>query len=202
MPVLLRLLISVPLAALFALILFLCMRGLVAVNAIPMAEKEDTFVVDIRPEVPEEKRPARTITPVLDVQAPPPVERLDRNISTRPYENVVAIEGQLPRIDPPVITTAVSFTVSDRDAQPFIRMAGAYPPSALERGLEGHCLMRFDVTPDGTPTNIRALDCTSSVFATPSVRAVEQWRYKPKIAGGVPVARSGVETRVEYQLGN
>ena len=94
----------------------------------------------------------------------------------------------------------VSFDVSDRDAQPLVRIPPQYPPRAAERGLEGHCTMSFDVTPDGTPTNIVATECTSSLFERTSVRAVERWRYEPKIQEGTAVWRRGVVTRIDYQL--
>ena len=61
-------------------------------------------------------------------------------------------------------------------------------------------MMQFDVTPDGTPTNIIALDCSSSLFERSSVRAVERWRYEPKIQNGNAVWRRGVQTRLDYQL--
>ena len=71
---------------------------------------------------------------------------------------------------------------------------------AAERGVEGSCWVRFDVTPDGTPTNIDIFRCDSSLFERASVRAVERWRYNPKVEDGVPVARRGVETRFDFRL--
>lgn len=200
MPVLFRLLAGAPLALFVALLLFLAMRGLIAVGGVPLEERQEPPVIDINPQVPERERPERTPIPEPAVLAPPPVDRLPTPSADAQDGGEAAPQWRLPSIEPPDLGTQISFTVTDRDAQPAIRFPGAYPPAAQQRGLEGECLMQFDVGPDGLPFNIRALDCSSGLFAAPSIRAVERWRYAPKIMDGAPVARTGVQSTLEYQL--
>jgi protein TonB len=200
MPVLFRLLAGAPLALLAALLLFLAMRGLIAAGDVPLEERREPPVIDINPQVPERERPQRVTEPEPVILAPPPVDRLPTPSADVQGRGEAALQWRLPSIEPPDLGTHISFTVTDRDAQPTMRFPGAYPPAAQQRGLEGECLMQFDVGPDGAPFNIRALDCSSGLFAAPSIRAVERWRYAPKILDGAPVARTGVQTTLDYRL--
>jgi protein TonB len=58
----------------------------------------------------------------------------------------------------------------------------------------------FDVTPDGITTNVQIMDCDSSLFERNAVRAVERWRYQPKIVEGTAVRRTGVVTEFNFRL--
>jgi protein TonB len=135
------------------------------------------------------------------VDPPPPPPQIERQRAEQPSEGLATVMGAIPEFEAPQLNSdSVNFSVSDRDAQPLVRIEPQYPMRAAERGVEGSCWVRFDVTPDGTPTNINIYQCDSSLFERASVRAVERWRYNPKVEDGVPVARRGVETRFDFQL--
>ena len=51
------------------------------------------------------------------------------------------------------------------------------PPRAEK---SGHCKVRFDVSPEGTPFNIDAYSCTQSVFKRESIKATSKFKYNPK----------------------
>jgi len=87
--------------------------------------------------------------------------------------------------------------VSDRDALPLVRIPPIMPTRA---DRSGHCKVRFDVSPDGTPFNIEAISCSQTLFKLPSVRSVRNWKYNPKIVNGRTVSRSGVETKISFRL--
>jgi protein TonB len=87
----------------------------------------------------------------------------------------------------------------DRDAVPVHRVQPRYPADAMARAITGTCHVRFTVGADGSPTDIEPLDC-HSLLADSSVRAIEQWRYLPKIVDGVAVDRPGVETALVFQI--
>ena len=85
--------------------------------------------------------------------------------------------------------------VSDRDAQPRIRIAPIIPKGAKK---SGHCVVRFNIDNNGQPENIVARFCTEQIFKDPAIKSVRQWKYNPKIIDGRQVARSGVENRVKF----
>ncbi|WP_019961367.1 energy transducer TonB [Woodsholea maritima] len=203
MAVFIRLLAALPVAALVTLIIFLIMPLLIFTDEIPIEEEADELRISIRDEVEEVRTRTRDLTPdeVDQVDPPPPPPQVEQQRADQPTESVSTAVGELPTFDQPDLgSNTVSFSVSDRDAQPLVRIEPQYPPRAAERGTEGYCTVNFDVNPDGTPTNISIISCSSSVFERSSIRAVERWRYNPKIVNGQAVARTGVQTRFDYQL--
>lgn len=64
----------------------------------------------------------------------------------------------------------------------------------------GYCLMSLTVSESGYAVDVRADECTESVFCQPSVESVERWIYHPKIHLGDIVERPGVETKISYRL--
>ena len=101
---------------------------------------------------------------------------------------------------------------TDRDAMPIKRMPPVYPTNCDSAGklikidretntatLEGYANLKFDVDPNGVPQNIEVTKSTAKCFAQPSINAVAQWRYEPKLFGGNAVWRRGVENRVAYR---
>ncbi|WP_440957561.1 energy transducer TonB [Oceanicaulis sp. LC35] len=200
---LIRLLVGAPIAAVITFLLFMLMQRLIVTDSVELPEAGDDLRIVISEEVEDMSVRRREVTmdDVNDVEPPPPPPQIERQVADVPSEDMSTIAGEIPEFDAPDLGSGdVSFDVSDRDAQPMVRIPPQYPPRAAERGTEGYCLMQFDVTPDGTPTNIVALDCSSSLFERSSVRAVERWRYEPKIQNGNAVWRRGVQTRLDYQL--
>ena len=198
-----RLVIGVPIAALVTVVLFVIMYNLIVPDAVEIEEAGDDLRISINEEVAEveARRRDTTIDDVDQIDPPPPPPQIERQAAEQPTEGLDTIVGQIPEFDTPQLASdSVSFSVSDRDAQPLVRIEPQYPPRAAERGVEGTCAVRFDVTPDGTPTNVTIMSCSSSMFERASIRAVERWRYNPKVENGVPVARRGVETQFNFEL--
>jgi len=103
-----------------------------------------------------------------------------------------------PDFKPPKIDRhKFKIVVSDRDAQPLVRIPPVMPKNAKK---SGHCKVRFNVTSVGKPENIVAIFCTEKLFEMPSIKSVEQWKYRPKIVDGRQIARSGVESRVKFLI--
>jgi len=200
---LIRLIGGVPIAALITLVLFLLMRQLIWVDEVTFDERPEEINLNID-EVVEELEISRretTIDQIDQIDPPPPPPQIERQAAEQPTEGLSAVIGTIPEFDQPSLNSNnISFSVSDRDAQPLVRIEPQYPPRAAERGVEGSCDVQFDVSPDGAPYNIRILRCDSSLFERASIRAVERWRYNPRIQDGVAVARTGVQTQFIFQL--
>jgi protein TonB len=200
-----RLGLGVPIAALITVVLFKVMAFLIIPEEVVIDEEAAEFNIQLQ-DVPEEldaRRRETTLEDVTQVDPPPPPPQIERQAAEQPSEGLATVMGAIPDFDAPSLNSSnVSFSVSDRDAQPLVRIQPQYPIRAQERGIEGRCLMQFDVTPDGTPTNIRVLNCSSSLFERNAIRAVERWRYQPKVQEGIPVARRGVQTEFIFEFGD
>lgn len=69
-------------------------------------------------------------------------------------------------------------------AKPLVRLKPRYPRAALHDGQEGWVLLKLDVLPDGTPSNVTVVDASpKGVFDGAAVAAVEQWRVSTSPAG-------------------
>lgn len=200
---LVRLFIGVPVAIAITFGLFTLMRILISTDANFEEEEAANYTFDINPQVEELNARSRdtSIDDVDQVDPPPPPPQIERQAADLPQESLSTIVGSIPEFNAPELNSGnVSFNVSDRDAQPLVRIPPQYPVRALERGLEGYCDMQFNVSPDGTPIDIEATYCTNSTFARASIRSVERWRYSQRIIDGVPQTRVGVVTRIEFEL--
>jgi len=198
-----RLIGGIPIAAIVTVGLFLLMTRLIFTEGAPPETNEDELSFSINDEVQDisARRRDTTIEDVQQVEPPPPPPQIDRQRAEQPTEGLATVMGAIPDFAAPQLNSeSVSFSVSDRDAQPLVRIEPQYPMRAQERGLSGTCGVRFDVTADGTPTNIRILTCSSSLFERAVERAVERWRYRPKVENGVPVSRVNVETSFVFRM--
>ena len=132
----------------------------------------------------------------MDIPPPPP--DIKTAISEKPVEAPVRIDGDIPPIKLATLELNThTFTESDRDALPIVRVPPIMPPRAQR---SGHCMVRFDVSAEGTPLNVEATYCSDNIFKRATIKSVQKWKYKPKIRDGLAMSRSGVESRVTFQL--
>ncbi|MEO8466178.1 MAG: energy transducer TonB [Gammaproteobacteria bacterium] len=95
----------------------------------------------------------------------------------------------------PVDTTAIELYIA-----PVVRTAPEYPPTAVERGLEGSVTLQYDVTVTGVVENVSVVQSTDAVFEAPAANALAQWKYLPRIAAGKRVASLAQQTVIRFQL--
>ena len=53
---------------------------------------------------------------------------------------------------------------------------------------------------DGLPYNVQTVNCTSSQLQSASIKSVQKWKYNPKMQDGRAVARTGVESKIRFDL--
>lgn len=134
--------------------------------------------------------------PVLDQPPPPPPTVTDTDF--RPEMSVQI--GELPDLSGVDLDIGTGFN-PDRDAQPLVRIPPQYPQRCMGRADTREAVsVEFDVTPEGSVVNPRVLSTTNSCFNRAAMRAVERWRYNPKIVDNVAEPRLGVRTVIEFQL--
>lgn len=108
-----------------------------------------------------------------------------------------------PAVDARASLGPVSVNVagSDRDVIPLVRIEPDYPPRAAERGVEGWVVLQFTITPAGTVKDAKVVDAEpKGIFDAAAVKAVERWKYNPKVEGGVAVERRGVQVMLTFKL--
>jgi protein TonB len=71
-----------------------------------------------------------------------------------------------------------------------------YPPLARQARIQGRVLLQAEISKDGTIENLRLIN-GHPMLAPAAIEAVKQWRYKPYMLNGEPVA---VETQVEVNF--
>lgn len=193
---------GLPLAVGVTIGLFLLMAALIrneeqelpdraeAVNFEITSDRDDS---DIRR---DQRRPVQP----REVRTPPPPPRIEAARAQRPNEGLATVLGALPDIVPQDVGRGdFQVVINDREEQPLVRLEPQYPRRAAERGLEGNCLVTFDVNPDGTTSNVRA-SCSSDLFRRAATRAVEGWRYQPRIAEGQAVMRRNLQVEFPFTL--
>ena len=67
-----------------------------------------------------------------------------------------------------------------------------YPPLARQARIQGQVLLQAEISKDGSIENLRLVS-GHPMLAPAAIEAVKQWRYKPYLLNGEPVA---VETTV------
>lgn len=90
---------------------------------------------------------------------------------------------------------------ADAEAIPLFRMAPQYPDRAASRGIEGYVIMEFTITETGGVANIVVVEASPpGMFDRAAIRAMERWKYKPKVVDGKPVPRHGVQNKISFNL--
>lgn len=87
--------------------------------------------------------------------------------------------------------------LKDKDALPIVRKQALVPKGAHR---SGHCNLVLDVDASGQPNNVKIKFCTDPVFEQEAIKAVRQFKYRPKIIDGEARPRKGVETRVPFRV--
>ena len=195
---LIRIIFGVPGAMVVTLTLFLVMNALIS-GTPELEDERDAVKIDINAKVPEIDEIAELTElerPVLDAPPPPPPSTVDP--SDRP--NIDGVSAQIPEIEVE-LEIGTSFN-PDRDAQPLVRIPPQYPERCQGRsGDREFVVVQFDVDPGGQPQNIEVIDTSSSCFNRSAIRAVQRWKYQPKIVDNEAEWRRGVVTQFTFELG-
>lgn len=88
----------------------------------------------------------------------------------------------------------------DGDYWSLLRVPPVYPRDAAERELEGEAVVEFTVTAEGNVADATIVRSSDPVFEAPSIEAVEQFKYKPRVVDGRAVDVPGVRNLITYAL--
>lgn len=191
-----RLVLGVPGAIIATALLFLAMAYMIKQDA-ELEEERDAVNINITQQLQDTDLSANKEfkRPTLDTPPPPPPAVTDP--SNRPALD--GVRAQVPQINAN-LNIGTGFN-PDRDAQPLVRIPPQYPERCMQRAKASETVfVEFDVTPDGTTTNIKVVDTTNSCLNSAATRSVERWKYQPKIVENAAQWRRGVQTAITFEL--
>ena len=82
-----------------------------------------------------------------------------------------------------------------------VKIAPAYPMVALNRGIEGYCLVEYTVTAAGTTKDVVVIEAEpKGIFDKASIEAALRFKYRPRVVDGEPIEVRGVRNLFRYQL--
>jgi len=133
--------------------------------------------------------------------APPPQPPTPKLEELNPSADKIAIAA-VPVETDIEMSGGFSLGIGEGDYLPIVKVAPIYPARALQRGLEGYCVVQYTVTSLGTIKNPVVVQdqCTSSLFHRASVQASLKFKYKPRVIDGVAVEVPGVQNKFTYEI--
>jgi len=96
-----------------------------------------------------------------------------------------------------------NFGLSSTDGEylPIVKVAPMYPARAQSQGIEGWVLVKFTVTEAGTVTDPVVLEAQPpGVFDEAAKKAVQKFKYKPRVQDGKPIAVPNVQHLIRFEL--
>ncbi len=193
-----------PIAVVATIGLLVSMASLISAEFEPQ-DKVVTPSFQINP-VPDDVVPNIEISkpdPLKQVEVPPPPPTTD---FTLVEEVTVPIFDTTDGVPDFVLTEidfgdgATEIVTVDGEEQPIIRIAPVFPSRFSQGNYSGYCNVRFDVNAQGQTFNVQTLSCTNSQLNAPTIKSVQKWFYKAKIQNGRAVSRSGLETKIRFDL--
>jgi TonB family protein len=102
-----------------------------------------------------------------------------------------ALSFTLPRARTGEALRAGQFVAFGPDVTPPLRLSGpipAYPPAALERGMEGSPVVEIWIDEKGQVMDVAILESAGAMLDGAVLEAVTSWTFRPASVGGTPVS--------------
>ncbi len=177
------------------------MQVLIATGRDAVTNLEAGHIVDFVRVKPEEtlQRKERKPEKPPQPQQPPPDAPKPQNDNIDPSADAISV-AQVPVSADMDISSSFGLAVSDGDYLPIVKVSPVYPRRALQRGIEGHVIVEFTVTRQGTVRDPFVVESTSSLLEKAALEAVLKFKYKPKVVDGEPVEVAGVQNKITFRI--
>ena len=86
------------------------------------------------------------------------------------------------------------------DFKAIVKVSPVYPKKAVDAGLEGYVVVECTVSKTGAVKNAKVAESSNSIFDRAAVRAVRQFKYRPRVVDGERVEVTGVTNRITFKL--
>lgn len=135
---------------------------------------------------------------------PAPVEKIDSNPVPLSKHNDGAVvytgEDMTGKLDHTVIDTIVSAYKTEGDFIALLRSAPRYPGPLQEKGIEGFVRLKYTINEMGATENIMVVESSHRGFERDAVRAIDKFKFKPRIIYGQPQVVHKVYSRLDFKL--
>ena len=113
-----------------------------------------------------------------------------------------ALAAQSSRDAPRMRVAGEADARRDGEYLPLVTVAAVYPASAQAQRIEGRCVVEYTIAATGATRDVRTRECApAGVFERASIAAARQFKYRPRIRDGAPVAVTGVRNEFRFALG-
>lgn len=179
-------------------LLFL-MQSLVQPNQMELDDSPPFIPIDIVRMIDDiEARPKKR-----NPDPPPKIEELPPPIpigSDDDVGSVVWSPHRAPKVESPSGPDIGEYG-SDGDSLPLVKVEPNYPTRALQRGIEGYVVLSFTVTETGSVEDpVVEVSEPPGVFDRSATKAVQKFKYRPKVVDGVPMRVEGRKHRFVFEL--
>lgn len=200
----LRLLLSIVLAALITLSLFFLMQALIKSGDQKLSEPPVGSVLDFVRLKQEEaletkdRKPRKPPPP----KAPPPQMEQPQMESASPNNGTSGMDFGADVTSGLSLDGGLALESGDGEYLPIVRVAAVYPRRALQRGIEGYVDLEFTVTKQGSVRDPKVVVASpEGIFEQAAMDAALKYKYKPRVVNGEAAEVSGVEVRVTFEIG-
>ena len=189
--------------------LFLIMNALISGRHVHQVAQSVGQIVDlIRVQEEEEVQTKQRVRPKQppppETPPPPPQLKVAAEVTTER----APFRIDLPRIDvssaagggPFVGAWDTSDALVEGELVPIVRVNPQYPREALLDGIEGYVKFEVLIGTDGSVLDVRVTEASPGrVFVRSALRAVQRWKFKPRVVDGVAVQRWAT-TSIVFEL--
>lgn len=186
-------------AAVITVALFLLMAYLITpTGGIPQSASQTQMVTISREKRDENSSPRERSAaqkPVQKKSPPPPKIQASQ---ARSNNNSDALMSSIPALSSGENIISIQ---GNRRATPIVRIPPQYPQGALARDIEGWALVEFTITQTGTVNDIKIIDAEpKNTFDRAARRAMERWKYQPKMVDGKAVAQHNMREVFRFEI--
>ncbi|PCK08586.1 MAG: hypothetical protein COA42_08255 [Alteromonadaceae bacterium] len=179
--------------------LFLLMAYLITpTGGIPQTESKTQMVSISRQKRDENSQPKPRSLAKKPVQKKSPPPPKIQTTQARSNNNGHALVAAIPDLGSGNDLINIQ---GNRRATPIVRIPPQYPQGPLARNIEGWVLVAFTITHTGTVTDVKVIDAEpSNTFNRAARRAIERWKYQPKMVDGKAVAQANMREVFRFEI--
>lgn len=196
--------VAVPLggATLATVLCFYAMYLLISVEIRPPDQESIRIsapltVVERSPETRQARKEPRKVLPTEPPAGPDSLPQFeDVEVATSEFATLGSLANT---IDQDVRNIEFSPPIKDLVAVRVVQPV--YPFKAMLKEIEGHVLVQFTVKQDGTVLNPVVLESEpDDIFDAAALKAIQQFRFQPREAGGDRLVANNVRMRFAFRL--
>lgn len=162
----------------------------------PIVEPRLLFTPQIKPSAVVSKRSEK---PERD---PPELKPAGPRVGVLPTEGAARTVG-IPHheVGLPGKSGGLPVSGADRDVLPLVRVSPDYPPVAIKNEIEGWVKVQFSINAAGAVTDAFVVESEpGTTFDEAALKAINRWRYNPRVENGVAVERVGLQTVIRFEI--